>query len=86
MPPKPDDDALAERTRAERVEAGIEAYDPDDVPPATDVRSRGKVTESEQYRGMKAEMDRQVRAGELAADQLWARKERAPYPPTRYEV
>ena len=31
-----DDDELARRTQAERVEAGLEPYDPDEVPPATD--------------------------------------------------
>ena len=32
----PDDDALAHRTEQERVDAGVDAFDPDDVPPATD--------------------------------------------------
>lgn len=31
-----DDDALAARTEQERVDAGLEPYDPADVPPATD--------------------------------------------------
>jgi len=31
-----DDDQLARLTEEERVEAGLEDYDPDDVPPATD--------------------------------------------------
>ncbi|MEV4641634.1 hypothetical protein AB0J80_30245 [Actinoplanes sp. NPDC049548] len=31
-----DDDELQRRTEAERVEAGLQPYDPDDVPPATD--------------------------------------------------
>nr|WP_296064744.1 hypothetical protein [uncultured Actinoplanes sp.] len=31
-----DDDELARRTAAERAEAGVDAYDPNDVPPATD--------------------------------------------------
>ena len=30
------DDALAARTEQERVEAGIDDFDPDQVPPATD--------------------------------------------------
>lgn len=30
------DDQLAELTEEERVEAGIEDYDPDEVPPATE--------------------------------------------------
>ena len=35
-PMHPDDEALARRTERERVDAGLEDYDPDDVPPATD--------------------------------------------------
>ena len=35
-PDRLDDDALARRTEQERVDAGIDAFDPDDVPPATD--------------------------------------------------
>ena len=31
-----DDEELERRTEAERVAAGIDAYDPNDVPPATD--------------------------------------------------
>jgi hypothetical protein len=34
-PPRPNDDVLAHRTEQERVEAGIDDYDPDQVPPAT---------------------------------------------------
>jgi hypothetical protein len=30
------DDELARRTEAERVQAGLDDYDPDDVPPATE--------------------------------------------------
>ncbi|MEV4707237.1 hypothetical protein [Actinoplanes sp. NPDC049316] len=30
-----DDDELARRTEAERVAAGLEPYDPNEVPPAT---------------------------------------------------
>ena len=32
----PDQDDLGRRTEEERVEAGVDAYDPDEVPPATD--------------------------------------------------
>ncbi len=31
-----DDDQLARLTEEERVEAGLEDYDPDEIPPATD--------------------------------------------------
>ena len=33
---RPDDDLLQHRTEEERVQAGVDDYDPDDVPPATD--------------------------------------------------
>ncbi len=33
---RPNDDLLQRRTEEERVQAGIDDYDPDDVPPATD--------------------------------------------------
>ena len=36
MPLRPDDDELAARTEAERVDAGLEDYAPDLVPPATE--------------------------------------------------
>lgn len=85
MPRRPDDDRLAERTRAERVDAGLEPYDPADVPPASDPRPRTRLTDSEPYREAKAELDEQVADGRLSADQLQARKDRAPYPPTRYD-
>ncbi len=34
MPAHPNDEQLARRTEQERVELGIDDYDPDDVPPA----------------------------------------------------
>lgn len=36
QPPRLDDDELAHRTEAERVQVGIDDYDPDEVPPATE--------------------------------------------------
>jgi hypothetical protein len=36
MPKHPNDDELEHRTEQERVQAGIDDYDPDDVPPATE--------------------------------------------------
>lgn len=33
---RPDDDQLAERTEDERVELGLDDFNPDEVPPATD--------------------------------------------------
>lgn len=34
--PRPDEDELERKAEIERVEAGLEDYDPDEVPPATD--------------------------------------------------
>jgi hypothetical protein len=36
MPPHPNDDELARRTEQERVALGLDDYDPDDVPSATE--------------------------------------------------
>jgi hypothetical protein len=36
MPAHPNDDALEHRTEQERVAAGLEDYDPDEVPSAED--------------------------------------------------
>jgi hypothetical protein len=36
MPAHPNDDALAKRTEQERIAVGIDDYDPDDVPSATE--------------------------------------------------
>ena len=36
MPPHPNDDELARRTEHERVELGLDDYDPNDVPSATE--------------------------------------------------
>ncbi|WP_433340095.1 DEAD/DEAH box helicase [Streptomyces sp. CA-253872] len=88
MPRRPDDDRLAARTEEERVRAGLDAYDPGEVPPATDTNPPRRVTESRQYQDEKTELDREVRKGEIRPDGLESRRERTeddPYPPTRYE-
>jgi hypothetical protein len=36
MPSRPNDDELARRTEHERVELGLDDYDPDDLPSATE--------------------------------------------------
>jgi hypothetical protein len=79
-PTHPDDDALAARTEAERVEAGIDAYDPADVPPATDVDATFDVTQTEEYLEEGAEIDRQASEGEL-----YPLTEKHPFPPTHYD-
>ena len=76
---RPDDDALAERTEAERVDAGLDAYDPDDVPAATDDPVPVDITETEQYQDERREIDREVDEGLIAGG-----NERPEFPPTRY--
>ena len=44
-----DDDQLARLTEEERVAAGIDDYDPDEVPPATDEPQPWDVTQTEVY-------------------------------------
>ena len=94
MPRRPDDEELARRAEAERVDAGLEDYDPEAVPPATDTRQRRDVTDSRQYEGERAEVDKEKEQGELDSDRSAARKNAKnaknakdgdAYPPTRYQ-
>jgi hypothetical protein len=78
-PDRLDDDALAERTEDERVEAGLDAFNPDDVPAATDDPVAVDVTETEQYQDERREIDREVDEGLIASG-----GERPDFPPTRY--
>lgn len=80
MPAHPDDDALARRTEQERVDAGLDPYDPDDVPPATDAAPDYDPAEDEAYDEAAAEVERQEAQGEL-----YTLTEDHPYPPTRYD-
>jgi hypothetical protein len=81
MPAHLDDDQLARLTEEERVEAGVDDYDPDEVPPATDAAPPvAGVTETDQYREERAEIRR-----ELDEDELMVRGERDAFPPTRYD-
>ena len=75
-----DDDQLARLTEEERVEAGIDAYDPDEVPPATDAPPQQDVTQTEEYQEARAEIRR-----ELDKDELMVEGERDPFPPTHYD-
>jgi hypothetical protein len=76
-----DDDQLARLTEEERVEAGLDDYDPDEVPPATDTPPLpADVTRTDQYREERAEARRQAERGELHEID-----EEHPFPPTRYE-
>jgi len=81
-----DDDLLSEITEDERVEAGLDAYNPDEVPAATDPlppgvpAARPDVRQGAEYRAEQAEIRREQEAGELGsldADH--------PFPPTRYD-
>ena len=79
-PMHPDDEALARRTERERVDAGLEDYDPDDVPPATDTPPLADVTDTEIYQEERAEVKRQLEEGEL-----YPLTDKHPFPPTRYD-
>jgi hypothetical protein len=78
---RPDDDRLARLTEEERVEAGLDAYDPDEVPPATDVPPLPEnLPPTDQMLEEEAEIRREVDKGELRSID-----DRNPFPPTRYE-
>ena len=75
-----DDDQLARLTEEERVEAGIDAYDPDEVPAATDAPPAGDVTETQEYLDERAEIRRELDEGELRG-----RGDQNPFPPSHYD-
>ena len=72
------DDQLAELTEEERVDAGLDAFDPDEVPPATDDPVPTDVPDSPEYQDARAEIDKEEAEGELKLD-------KDGFPPTRYE-
>jgi hypothetical protein len=76
----PDDDQLARLTEEERVEAGLDAYDPDEVPPATDAPPTPDVTQSEEYLAAQAEIRHELDEGELHV-----KGQREGFPPTHYD-
>jgi hypothetical protein len=78
-PDRLDDDALAERTEQERVEAGVDDYDPDDVPAATDDPVPVDITETEQYQDERAEIDVEVDKGLMSSG-----GQRPDFPPSHY--
>jgi len=75
-----DDDQLARLTEEERVAAGIDDYDPDEVPPATDAPPQWDVTLTEEYQEERAEIRREVDQGELHIE-----GQRDSLPPTHYD-
>ena len=82
-PQRLDDDKLAEITEDERVETGLDDFNPDEVPAATDPlppgvpEPRPDVRQSPQYQEERAEVRREEEAGEL--------HDPDPFPPTRYD-
>lgn len=80
MPQHLDDDQLARLTEEERVAAGLDPYDPDEVPPATDAPVPADITQTEEWQEQRAELRRQADEGEIRPVD-----ERHPFPPTRYE-
>lgn len=76
----PDDDALARRTEEERVEAGVDDYDPDEVPPATDDPVPTDLTQTEAYAEEQAEIKRETEESEL-----YPLTEKHPFPPSHYD-
>ena len=79
-PQRIDDDRLARLTEEERVEAGVDDFDPDEVPPATDEPPEFDVTQGEEYQEARAEIRR-----EYDEDELQVKGERDPFPPTHYD-
>jgi hypothetical protein len=79
-PDRLDDDRLARLTEEERVEAGVDDYDQDEVPPATDEPPQFDVAQSEEFQEARAEIRR-----EYDQDELRVEGERDPFPPTRYD-
>ncbi len=77
---RPDDDALALRTERERVEAGLQPYDSEDVPPAADATLPYDPTESDTYQEIVGIGARQEDEGETIPI-----SEENPFPPTRYQ-
>jgi hypothetical protein len=81
MPQHLDDDKLARLAEEERVEAGIDPYDPDEVPPATDTPPLSDdITQTGEYQEERAEVERELEEGKLRPVD-----EQHPFPPTRYE-
>ena len=79
-PMRPDDDELARRTEQERVQAGVDDYDPDDVPPATDDPVPAEPSEDEEFQETQAELRHEEEEGES-----YPLTDRHPFPPSHYD-
>ena len=76
-----DDDRLAHEAEEERVDAGVDAYDPDEVPSATDTPPLDTdVRDTEQYQEERAELRR-----EEDKDEVLIEGEREQFPPSSYQ-
>ena len=67
------------------MDAGLDDFNPDEVPPATDplpdgVPQRTDVRQSAEYKDAQAEIDREEKAGELGSHDA-----EHPFPPTHYD-
>jgi hypothetical protein len=78
-PGRLDDDQLARLTEEERVEAGLDPYDPDEVPDAAP-DDEPDIRETQEYEAEEAEIRREEALGELGAD-----ADHGGFPPTRYD-
>jgi hypothetical protein len=75
------DDQLAELAEEERVDAGLDDYDPDEVPPATDTPPDPEDPRlNEVQEEARAELFREIDKGEFREP-----TKEDPFPPTRYE-
>ena len=75
------DDQLAELAEEERVDAGVDDYNPDEVPPATDTPPDPEdPRQDEVYEEERAELFREIDKGEFRQP-----SKDDPFPPTRYE-
>jgi hypothetical protein len=79
-PDRLDDDQLARLAEEERVEAGLDDYDPDEVPAATDAPSAVDITQTPGYQEQRDEIQREVAEGDLRPGNA-----PDPYPPTHYD-
>src|ERR1700755_2322746 len=80
-PRRLDDDQLAELAEEERVAAGLDDYDPDEVPPATDTPPVPEdIRQTEVYEEERAELRREIEDGECREP-----SKKDPFPPTRYD-
>jgi hypothetical protein len=77
----PDDDRLARLTEEERVEAALDAYDPDEVPAAEDGAPVTDITHTDVYEEERAEIRHELDHDELAVEG----EEKRSFPPTRYD-